>query len=202
MLNYRYIVIEGNIGAGKTTVAKMLAEQFDGHLVLEEFADNTFLPQFYDDPRRFAFPLEMSFMAERYRQLTGVFYKRQLKIHPVISDYLFDKSLLFAKANLNKNELILFKNFFDLVKNNLAKPDLLVYLKKDVKMLKKNIQKRGRDFETGITDNYLHRINKLYDGWMAKNQKTTKTLMVNSDELDFVNEPEHFKWLVNRILGQ
>src|SRR4051812_23390543 len=125
----RYIVVEGNIGAGKTSLAHLLARHFDGDLLLEEFAENTFLPQFYNDPERFAFPLEMSFMAERYRHLK-LRLEQPVNGKPIISDYLFDKSLLFARVNLKNKELELFESFYKLIKDSIRKPDLLIYLKK------------------------------------------------------------------------
>ena len=140
MLPYRYIVIEGNIGAGKTSLAGLLARHFKAELVLEEFADNIFLPQFYKDPERFSFTLEMSFMVQRYRQLKNVFDNRT-DSQPVISDFLFDKSLLFARVTLKEDELKLLEDIFMIIKDSIPQPDLIVYLKKEVSHLKKNIEK-------------------------------------------------------------
>jgi deoxyguanosine kinase len=199
MLPYRYIVIEGNIGAGKTSLAHLLAQHFNGDLLLEEFAENTFLPQFYNDPERFAFPLEMSFMAERYRQLKKMFDQRSFG-KPVISDYLFDKSLLFARVNLKENELKLFENFFNLIRESIAKPDLLVFLKKEVGHLKKNIAKRGRSYEKGIKDGYLENINDSYEEYLSSTPGIKK-IIINSSELDFVLNKKDFEIIVDKITG-
>jgi len=199
MLPGKYIVIEGNIGAGKTSLANMLAKQFNGSLVLEEFAENTFLPQFYKDPERFAFPLEMSFMAERYGQLKRIFNSREGN-KPVVSDFLFDKSLLFAKVNLKADEFRLFESFFNLVKDSIPKPDLLVYLQKEVSHLKKNIEKRGRDFEKAIGNDYLKNINESYNDFVVSD-KSIKKLIINSSDIDFVANKKDYEDVVNKILG-
>ncbi len=199
MLSYQYIVIEGNIGAGKTSLAHLLARHFNADLLLEEFAENTFLPQFYKDPERFAFPLEMSFMAERYSQLKKVFDERSPG-KPVISDYLFDKSLLFARVNLKENEFKLFENFFTLIKNAVAKPDLLVYLKKEVSHLKKNIEKRGRDFEKDIKNDYLENINATYEGYLST-EPGLKKLIINTSTLDFVSNKKDFEIIADKIIN-
>jgi deoxyadenosine/deoxycytidine kinase len=199
MLPGKYIVIEGNIGAGKTSLANMLAKQFNGSLVLEEFAENTFLPQFYKDPERFAFPLEMSFMAERYGQLKRIFNSHEGN-KPVVSDFLFDKSLLFAKVNLKADEFRLFESFFNLVKDSIPKPDLLVYLQKEVGHLKKNIEKRGRDFEKAIGNDYLKNINESYNDFVVSD-KSIKKLIINSSDIDFVANKKDYEDVVNKILG-
>lgn len=198
MLTNRYLVIEGNIGAGKTTLAQLISQRYKSELVLEEFAENTFLSQFYEDPERFAFPLEMSFMAERYRQLKNIFNDSDQTKNNIVSDYLFDKSLLFAEINLKKDEFGLFKKFFDLIKDTLPQPDLIVFLKKDVPQLKKNIQKRGRDFEKKITDSYLHRINEGYKHYL-KNNLNARHLIIDSEELDFVKEKKQLDAVLNQI---
>jgi deoxyadenosine/deoxycytidine kinase len=199
MLPGKYIVIEGNIGAGKTSLAHLLAKQFNGHLLLEEFAKNTFLPQFYKDPERFAFPLEMSFMADRYSQLKKIF-ESQDRNKPVISDFLFDKSLLFARVNLKEDELKLFENFFMLVKDSIPKPDLLVYLKKEVRHLKKNIEKRGRGFEKEIKDDYLENINESYEHFLSSDT-SLKKLIIHSAELDFVSNKKDLEIITDKIIN-
>ncbi|MEP7168068.1 MAG: deoxynucleoside kinase [Bacteroidota bacterium] len=199
MLPHKYIVIEGNIGAGKTTLAHLLAQHFNGDLLLEEFADNTFLPQFYNDPERFAFPLEMSFMAERYMQLKKIF-EQPVSGKPLISDYLFDKSLLFARVNLKENEFKLFENFFNLIKDSIPKPDLLVYLKKEVPRLQKNISKRGRNFEKGIKDDYLENINASYEHFLSSDAGLKK-IIIHSSELDFIQNKKDFEIIVDKIIN-
>lgn len=199
MLPVKYIVIEGNIGAGKTSLAQLLAERFGGDILLEAFAENTFLAQFYKDPDRFAFPLEMSFMADRYSQLKKIFDSYDGN-KPVISDFLFDKSLLFARVTLKGDELKLFENFYTLVKNSIPKPDLLVYLRKEVSHLKKNIEKRGRGFEKEIGDEYLNSINESYEKFLLS-ERSLKKLIINSGELDFVSNKKDFEIIVNNIIG-
>ena len=191
----KYIVVEGNIGAGKTSLAHLLAIHFDGDLLLEEFAENTFLPQFYNDPERFAFPLEMSFMAERYRQLK---LRLENRSKPVISDYLFDKSLLFARVNLKDKEFELFENFYNLMENSIPKPDLLIYLRKEVVRLKKNIEQRGRDFEKEMKDDYLKKLNQTYDFFMSSNINMNK-LVIDSNDIDFVKNKNDLKFIVEKI---
>ena len=198
MLKHKYIVIEGNIGAGKTSLAKMIAAEYKGKLILEEFAENTFLREFYKDPDRFAFPLEMSFMAERYQQMKNIFDEHGNDGQLIVSDYFFDKSLLFAKVNLKKEEFRLFESFFQMAKKNLPEPGLLIYLKKDVPLLQKNIQKRGRDFEKQIAGSYLSAVNDSYDNYLDE-KKNLKKLTINSNELDFISHPPHFKSILEMI---
>jgi deoxyguanosine kinase len=194
---FKYIVVEGNIGAGKTSLAHLLAKHFDGDLLLEEFAENTFLPQFYNDPERFAFPLEMSFMAERYRQLKS---KLELPLNskPIISDYLFDKSLLFARVNLKNKELELFESFYTLIKDSIRKPDLLIYLKKEVGYLKKNIEQRARDFEKEIKEDYLNDLNQSYDFFVTANTDINK-LVIDSNHIDFINNKSDLEYIIEKI---
>jgi deoxyguanosine kinase len=193
----RYIVVEGNIGAGKTSLAHLLARHFDGDLLLEEFAENTFLPQFYNDPERFAFPLEMSFMAERYRHLK-LRLEQPVNGKPIISDYLFDKSLLFARVNLKNKELELFESFYKLIKDSIRKPDLLIYLKKEVGYLKKNIEQRGRDFEKEIKEDYLTDLNQSYDFFVTANTDINK-LVIDSNHIDFINNKSDLESIIEKI---
>ncbi|RLD31693.1 MAG: 2-amino-4-hydroxy-6-hydroxymethyldihydropteridine diphosphokinase, partial [Bacteroidetes bacterium] len=146
-MRYNYIAIEGNIGAGKTSLATMISEQFNGKLILEQFEDNSFLPKFYKEPDKYAFPLEMSFLAERYQQLKDQLTKQDLFRTFTISDYLFIKSLIFAKNNLQADEFALFSTMFTIIDEFLPKPDLLVYLYLDVPGLQRNIKNRGRSYE-------------------------------------------------------
>ena len=143
-MRFNYIVVEGNIGSGKTTLAHLLAKRYQCDIILEEFADNTFLPQFYKEPKRFAFPLELSFLAERYQQLEKCFGNRTGHLYGVVSDYLFDKSRLFAKINLPQKEYSLYRKFFNIMEIDIPKPELVIYLKRSIEDLKSNISKRGR----------------------------------------------------------
>ena len=198
-MQHRYLIIEGNIGSGKTTLAKYIAQEFNYSLVLEEFAQNTFLPLFYNNPEAFAFPLEMSFMAARYKQLKEFFSKQTLPF-PVVADYMFEKCLLFAKTNLRKEEYKLYEQFFSLLKPQIPSPQLIVYLHKDVSQLQNNIRKRGRSYEQQIKDEYLEKISNAYMAYIKKN-KRTKFLLIETNELDFVADSKHFNHIVEKILS-
>ena len=181
---YSHIAIEGNIGSGKTTLATMLANDIDARLVLEQFADNPFLPKFYSDPEKHAFPLELFFMAERYHQLKNL--KEQDLFKPqIVSDYFFVKSKLFAQNNLKKDEMQLFNRLFDIMLSSLSKPDLLVYLYSDVERLQQNIKNRGRDFEQNISDEYLQNIQDKYLDFLRK-QSDFPVLLLDVTSVDFV----------------
>ncbi len=196
-----YIVIEGNIGAGKTSLAKILANKFNSDLVLEQFADNTFLPQFYEQPERFAFPLEMSFLAERFQQIKQHQDEAIKKKRPLISDYLFEKSLLFAKVTLSGPELDLFTTFYKLINPTLRKPDLIVYLHRSIENLLDNIQKRGRDFEKEIPAAYLERVSKEYINHL-QSLENQRVLFIHSDDLDFVNNPVHLRFILASLSAE
>ena len=181
---YSHIAIEGNIGSGKTTLATMLSNDIDARLVLEQFADNPFLPKFYSDPEKHAFPLELFFMAERYHQLKNL--KEQDLFKPqIVSDYFFVKSKLFAQNNLKKDEMQLFNRLFDIMLSSLSKPDLLVYLYSDVERLQQNIKNRGRDFEQNISDEYLQNIQDKYLDFLRK-QSDFPVLLLDVTNVDFV----------------
>jgi deoxyadenosine/deoxycytidine kinase len=183
---YSHIAIEGNIGSGKTTLATMLSNDMNARLVLEQFADNPFLPKFYSDPEKHAFPLELFFMAERYHQLKNL--KEQDLFKPqIVSDYFFVKSKLFAQNNLKKDEMQLFNRLFDIMLSSLSKPDLLVYLYSDVERLQQNIKNRGRDFEQNISDEYLQNIQDKYLDFLKK-QSDFPVLLLDVTNVDFVAE--------------
>ena len=183
---YSYIAIEGNIGSGKTTLATMLANDIDARLVLEQFADNPFLPKFYQKPEKNAFPLELFFMAERYHQLREL--KSQDLFQPnIVSDYFFVKSKLFAQNNLKKDELQLFNRLFDIMISSLLKPDILLYLYADLDRLQKNIRKRGRAFEQDISDEYLQKIKEKYLDYLKK-QNDFPVLILDVTVVDFVSD--------------
>jgi len=161
-MNYHFITIEGNIGAGKTTLSHLLSRHFNARLVLEEFADNPFLPKFYENPKLYAFPLELFFMAERYKQLKDLIQQKDLFQSVTISDYLFTKCLLFAKVNLPDDEFRLYQRLFDIIHQQLLQPDLLIYLHTPVSRLQQNIKKRNRSYEKNIADEYLFSIQETY----------------------------------------
>ena len=197
-LPYSYIAIEGNIGAGKTSLAKILSAKYNSLLVLEEFAENTFLPQFYLQPERFAFPLEMSFLAERYRQLLHAQKKSDAEKRILISDYIFEKSLLFATVNLKGNELELFRNFYDLIAGALRQPQLIIFLEKSTDALQKNIKGRGRSYEQNIAADYLNNLTAQYRIYLDEKINSV-VLSIASDELDFVNNPVHLRYILDLI---
>ena len=159
-MNYHFITIEGNIGAGKTTLSHLLSKHFNARLILEQFADNPFLPKFYENPQQFAFPLELFFMAERYKQLKDLLQQKDMFQTLTISDYLFTKCLLFAKVNLSEDEFRLYQRIFDIIHQQLVQPDLLIYLHAPVSKLQTNIKKRNRSYEQKIPNEYLFRDRK------------------------------------------
>jgi deoxyadenosine/deoxycytidine kinase len=195
-VKYRYIAVEGNIGAGKTSLATKLSDMTGARAVLEEFAENTFLPRFYEDPERYAFPLEMSFLAARYNQMGKVFNNENKKM--IISDYHFFKSRLFAEINLKENEMNLYSSFFKMASSRLPEPDLLIFLKKDVDRLQSNIMNRGREYEKGISSGYLQKLNKKYQDFIDKKSKEN-VLVIDSNELDFVNREDDFLSIITLI---
>ena len=197
-MQYKHIAVEGNIGSGKTTLATMLANDFGARLILEQFANNPFLPKFYNDPDKHAFPLELFFMAERYYQLKNL--KSQDLFQPnIVSDYFFVKSKLFAQNNLQKDEMQLFNKLFDIMVSSLSKPDLLVYLYADINRLQQNIKKRGRDFEQNISDEYLRNIQDKYLDYLKK-QDDFPVLILDVTNIDFVTDSNIYKSMKDYLL--
>ena len=198
-LKYDYIVIEGNIGTGKTSLATKIAGQFNTRLILERFADNPFLPLFYENSQRYAFPLELSFLADRYQQLNDELAPQELFRQQTISDYILSKSLIFANITLKDDEYQLYQRLFHIINPHLPKPDLLVYLHKDVSNLKANIRKRGRDYEQNIADDYLFSLEKGY--WeFFKQQTGIRILVLDTNEVDFVGNPIDYQEILNLII--
>lgn len=195
---YNYIAIEGNIGAGKTSLAKMMSDEFNAKIILERFADNPFLPKFYEDKERFAFPLEMSFLADRYQQLSDDLAQLDLFKNFIVSDYYIFKSLIFAQITLQKDEYALYRRMFDLMYNEITKPDLYVYLYQNTDRLLQNIKKRGRDYEQNIEAGYLQRIHDGYKNFIST-QQDLNTLIIDVSELDFVNNTEDYSNIINQI---
>lgn len=189
---YGYIGIEGNIGAGKTSLTTRLAERHGARLVLEEFAENPFLEHFYKQPERYAFPVELSFLAERFSQLKQELTSRNLFQSVVMSDYFINKSFIFARANLDKDEFDLFMQLFKIVEANLPKPELLVYLYLPEDQLLANIKKRGRSYEQNIQVGYLRNIEKSYFTFMKQHTKM-RTVIIDTSDVDFVNNPDDFE---------
>ncbi len=197
----RYLVIEGNIGAGKTTLAKMLASEFNAKLVLEQFADNPFLPKFYNDPQRYSFPLELSFLAERYKQLNNELRAGSLFQPMLIADYFFMKSLIFAQNTLATDEYNLYRQIFEIIYSSIPKPDLYVFLHLPVPLLLKNIEKRGRDYEKTITGEYLEKIQQGYFEFF-KQHPEYKFLVIDTSNLDFVENDCDYQKIRSAIFDQ
>jgi len=184
-LQYDYVVIEGNIGTGKTSLANRIAAEHDSRLVLERFADNPFLPKFYENQARYAFPLELSFLADRFQQLNDELKPRELFRQQTIADYILSKSLIFAGVTLKEDEYQLYQRLFHIIHSQLPKPDLLVYLHKDVPKLQENIRQRGREYEQNIPDDYLRSLEKGY--WeFFRSLTNQRILVIDTNDLDFV----------------
>lgn len=195
---YNFIAIEGNIGAGKTTLAKKVSADFNARLILEQFAENPFLPKFYAEPEKHAFPLELSFLAERYQQLKNELSHQELFKQGIISDYFFLKSLIFSRANLGDDEFGLYSKLFHIINDSLPKPDLFVYLYHDVDRLLENIKKRGRSYEQNISAEYLMKIQTAYFDFI-KQLNDLRVLVVDVNKIDFANDNEHYNHLLEII---
>ena len=196
-----YIAIEGNIGAGKTTLASMMSADFNARLILERFADNPFLPKFYEDPKRFAFTLEMSFLADRYQRISDDLSQLDLFSDFIVSDYDIYKSLIFSKITLEPDEFKLYRTLFKLMYKDIAVPDLYVYLYQSSEQLKSNIKKRGRDYEQQIELEYLEKINSGYLEFL-KSQKEMRVKIIDITSRDFVSNRSDYFWLLNQIASK
>ena len=199
-MKYRYLVIEGNIGAGKTTLAMHIAQDYGARLILEQFEDNSFLAKFYTNPERYAFPLEMSFLAERYNQLKEELAHPELFTPFTVADYYFSKSLIFAKNTLEPEEYRLYRNIFMIIYQTLPRPDLYVYLHASVDRLLRNIAKRGREYEKHITPDYLK---KIQDGYFEAfhQEKDMRFLVLDVNDIDFVKNESDYKKLKELIFS-
>ncbi len=196
-MKYHFVTIEGNIGAGKTTLAHLLSRHFNARLILEQFADNPFLARFYENPKQNAFPLELFFMAERYKQLKELIHTKDLFQSITISDYLFTKCLLFAKVNLPDEEFLLYQRLFDIINQQLIQPDILIYLHAPVGNLQANIRKRGRSYEQNIPDEYLFNIQQTYTHYIK--QHNIRTLYVDAGKADFLGNESHLKTIIDAL---
>ena len=195
---YNYIAIEGNIGAGKTSLSKIMSDEFNAKIILERFAENPFLPKFYEDKERFAFPLEMSFLADRYQQLSDDLAQLDLFKNLIVSDYYIFKSLIFAQITLQKDEYLLYRKMFDVMYKEITKPDLYVYLYQNTDRLLENIKKRGREYEQNIEAGYLQKIHDGYKNFI-NTQQDLNILVIDVSELDFVDNITDYKSIINQI---
>lgn len=194
----RYIAIEGVIGAGKTTLARMLSERLNARLVLEKFEENPFLERFYEDPDRFAFQTQIFFLLSRYRQQQELF-QADLFQNVLVTDYIFDKDKIFAYLNLQDDELKLYETVVTAIEKNIPPPDMVVYLQSSVPRLMSNIKKRGRKFEENISEEYIKDLNEAYNYFFFR-YKNSPLLIVNATEIDFVSSSEDFENLYQEIL--
>ncbi|HYQ58340.1 MAG TPA: deoxynucleoside kinase [Draconibacterium sp.] len=187
----QFLVIEGNIGAGKSTLSRMIAEDYNAKLVLEQFADNPFLPKFYQDKERYSFPLELSFLADRYNQIKNEVLNPDLFHSFMVADYFFAKTAIFAKNTLKDDEYRLFKQIFDIMFESMPKPNLYVYLHADVNQLMHNIKMRGRDYEQNMDPVYLRKIESGYFNFF-KQFSSFPILIIDINGIDFVKDPDHY----------
>ncbi len=195
---FNYIAIEGNIGAGKTTLTTKIAEDFNAKTVLERFADNPFLPKFYKDQNRYAFPLEMSFLADRYQQLSDDLAQFDLFKDFIVADYHIFKSLIFAKVTLSDDEYRLYRKLFEIIYKEMPKPDLYVYLYQNTDRLLENIRLRGRSYEQEIPAEYLEKINRGYLDYI-KSQSDLNVLVIDVSDKDFVKNQEDYVFILEKI---
>ena len=198
ILNYKFIAIEGNIGAGKTTLAHKIAEDFNAKKILERFADNPFLPKFYKDQARYAFPLEMSFLADRYQQISDDLAQLDLFKDFIIADYHIFKSLIFAQVTVTEDEFRLYRKLFEIIYKEIPKPDLYIYLYQNTERLLQNIKKRGRSYEQEIPSEYLEKINKGYFDFI-KTHPDLNILVLDVSDRDFVKNQSDYIYILDEI---
>ncbi len=196
----QFLVIEGNIGAGKTSLAEKLSIEFNAKLIREQFADNPFLPKFYNDQERYSFPLELSFLADRYSQIKKELFNLDLFHSFLIADYYFAKSAIFAENTLKQDEYRLFRQIFDIVFESMPKPGLYVYLHADTDKLLKNITNRGREYEMNITSEYLEKIKNGYFSFF-KHAFSFPVLIIDINNIDFVNNINDYQVLKEAIFN-
>jgi 2-amino-4-hydroxy-6-hydroxymethyldihydropteridine diphosphokinase len=196
--SYNFIAIEGNIGSGKTSLSHKIAEDFNAKQVLERFADNPFLPLFYEDQERYSFPLEMSFLADRYQQLSDDVAQHDLFKEFTVADYYVIKSLIFSKITLQEEEYHLYQRLFQMMYKELVKPDLYIYLYQNEDRLLENIKKRGRDYEKHIEASYLSQIQRGYADFI-RTQRDLNVKVIDVTELDFVNNQADYLKVLEEI---
>lgn len=196
-MKHHFIAVEGNIGAGKTTLSQLLSQHYNAKLMLEEFAENPFLTKFYENPKQYAFPFELFFLAERFKQQQDLIKTADLFQSVTISDYLFTKCLLFAKVNLPEEEYRLYQKMYDVFSQQLTQPDVLIYLHAPVNKLQSNIKKRNRKFEQSIPDEYLFKLQETYTSYIK--QHNIKTIFVDASNADFLYNEAHFKLITDAL---
>jgi len=196
-MNHQFITVEGNIGAGKTTLTNLLAKHFNARIILEEFAENPFLTKFYENQQQYAFPVELFFMAERYKQLKDMVHTKDLFQTVTVSDYLFTKCLLFAKVTLTDEEFRLYQKLFDIIHQQLVFPDILIYLHAPVQKLQANIKKRNRVYEQQIPDKYLFNLQETYTSYIK--QHNIKTIFIDASNADFLGNEQHLKVVLDAL---
>ncbi len=193
---YKHIAIEGNIGAGKTTLAQLLSEAYNGRLILEEYAENPYLPKFYENPEKFALQLETSFLLDRYKQLNSILSEPNIFKDFVIADYMLAKSLLFAKINLSSGDFKLYSTFFNIIEKRIPKPEIIFFLHGQTDQLKKNIQRRGRPYEQNINRHYLGRIERMYFEYFKQNPHL-KVVIIDIKDKNWVSDMYAYESLLN-----
>jgi deoxyadenosine/deoxycytidine kinase len=198
--NYEFIAIEGVIGAGKTSLARLISERHNARLVLEEFEDNPFLPKFYQDRSRYAFQTQLSFLASRFNQQKSMTTK-DLFSDFLVSDYLFDKDRIFARLNLGADEMALYDRIYNIMSGIAAKPDLVIFIQCSVERLLQNIYKRGREYEMEMSADYLEELNEAYNHFFYHYDRSP-LLIINANEIDFVNNEEHLTYIENQIFKE
>jgi deoxyadenosine/deoxycytidine kinase len=199
-VRYNYVVIEGNIGAGKTSLATRIASEYNARLVLEQFADNPFLPKFYSEPEKYAFPLELSFLASRYKQLNDELGSQDIFKSFTVADYYFMKSLVFAASTLKGEEYNLYRQIFYIIYGQMPKPDIYVYLHQTPERLMENISLRGRDYEKQITTGYLRKIQESYFSFFRQNPES-RYLIIDINNIDFVENEEDYRKITETIFA-
>ena len=192
-----HIAVEGTIGVGKTSLARILAEEIQGRLVLEEFEDNPFLKEFYQDRKRWAFQTQINFLISRYYQQLRL-QQIDMFSDKIVSDYMFAKDKLFAQTSLDDNEMILYKKLANIFEKNITPPDLVIFLQSDVDRLMENIKSRGRDYEKDIDWEYLSQLNEIYNQYFLSYDKSN-LLLINSNNIDFVNNKDDLKQILDVI---
>jgi len=196
-MQHHFITVEGNIGAGKTTLAHLISRKLNARLILEEFADNPFLPKFYENQKQYAFPLELFFMAERFKQMKDMLHTKDMFQSITVCDYLFTKCLLFAKVNLPEEEFRLYQKLFDIIHQQLIYPDILIYLHAPVQKLQQNIKKRNRVYEQGIHDDYLFSLQQTYTSYIK--QHNIKTIFIDASNADFLGNEKHLQVVLDAL---